>query len=336
MTRCHALIKSARNGSRRCMNTTKSAIGYCSKHSKYLQHIEPSDLLLIQTKCESLQLLKYHHPYTISYLPAYCFLLLELLDATVKRCQEHLDKIIILQRSIKRYLHNRVAILHGPAWLNPSICNNTTDFYTLDELTDIPADQLFSYTDADDGFIYGFHINTFTKYIESGDSRNPYNRKPIPDDVIARAGKLSKYLSNLNEEEFMEETDETIQGRALRYFQKYRMLGFQLEEDWILHANIEQLKTYYIIIINELVNKLLGNYDERTFYIKYTDEYTHMNLANVRDSEDRNIILLALLELFNKFITIGETEGDRTTGAIFILTSLANSIPQIQTMNTWL
>ena len=32
--------------------------------------------------------------------------------------------------------------LRGPAWLDKTKCVNDTDFYTLDDLTDIPDNQL--------------------------------------------------------------------------------------------------------------------------------------------------------------------------------------------------
>ena len=62
-----------------------------------------------------------------------------------------------IQRIFKGYLQRYYNKTHGPAFMNRSLCNNASDFYSLDDVAEIPLAQFFSYKDVD-GFIYGFDL----------------------------------------------------------------------------------------------------------------------------------------------------------------------------------
>ena len=56
---------------------------------------------------------------------------------------------IKIQRQIRRRFVEIYQRSHGPAYKNRSICNNATDFYSMEELEDIPHSQFISYKDND-------------------------------------------------------------------------------------------------------------------------------------------------------------------------------------------
>ena len=58
--------------------------------------------------------------------------------------------------------------LYGPAFSNRQICVNDSDFFTLDELKDIPNDDFFSFSD-EKKFIYGFSIDSIIQLILKSD-----------------------------------------------------------------------------------------------------------------------------------------------------------------------
>jgi len=64
------------------------------------------------------------------------------------------------------------------------VCVNDTDFYTLDEVKDIPYKLFFSYTDPNN-FTYGFNIlSLMFLYVKREEFKNPYNRSDIPRHVL--------------------------------------------------------------------------------------------------------------------------------------------------------
>ncbi len=54
-------------------------------------------------------------------------------------------KIIIIQRAARNKLVNTYNNLHGPAYIKRHLCVNDTDFFTLEEINDIPNTQFLSY-----------------------------------------------------------------------------------------------------------------------------------------------------------------------------------------------
>ena len=82
----------------------------------------------------------------------------------------NLNKIIKLQKWIRKSLNRFKTKLHGPAveLNNRKLCVNDSDFVSLDDLKDIPPSEFISFKD-DTGFIYGFHIDSITELIFKSD-----------------------------------------------------------------------------------------------------------------------------------------------------------------------
>lgn len=92
---------------------------------------------------------------------------------------------IEIQKLFKGHLQRRYNRTHGPAFMKRSVCNNANDFYSLDDISDIPIAQFFSYKDRD-GFTYGFDIvSLYNLILTNGkDAVNPYNRNPLPVNIV--------------------------------------------------------------------------------------------------------------------------------------------------------
>ena len=63
-------------------------------------------------------------------------------------------------------------------------CVNDSDFYTMENLCDIPFNELFYYTD-NQNFTYGFQINSIINlFKKQGCFKNPYNRESFDISVV--------------------------------------------------------------------------------------------------------------------------------------------------------
>jgi hypothetical protein len=69
-----------------------------------------------------------------------------------------------IQKIMRGFIQRKYNNCHGPAIRNRRICTNDTDFYTMDELSELPISQFFSFKDVD-GFIYGFDLVSFYNLI---------------------------------------------------------------------------------------------------------------------------------------------------------------------------
>ena len=98
-------------------------------------------------------------------------------------------KATILIQSIVRMKQNMVYVnKRGPAVMNRDLCNNSTDFVTMEDIHEIPFEIFFSYKDEKD-FVYGFNVVSLINLIKTNRKmENPYNRcaftETVKNDII--------------------------------------------------------------------------------------------------------------------------------------------------------
>jgi len=102
------------------------------------------------------------------------------------RVKVHFHKIqsaIHIQRIFRGFIVRESENARGPAYKNRSICNNETDFETMNPLNEIPRELFFSYRD-DKGFVYGFNLTSLLFMFKRNRRLvNPYNREDMPFSV---------------------------------------------------------------------------------------------------------------------------------------------------------
>jgi hypothetical protein len=102
-------------------------------------------------------------------------LLIERLTALFNK----IKKVITIQSIIRQKQSQNYILGRGPAIKNRDLCNNNTDFITLEPLDEIEYDYFYSYKDSKD-FIYGFNICSLITLIKNKKNIvNPYNRNAI-------------------------------------------------------------------------------------------------------------------------------------------------------------
>lgn len=168
--------------------------------------------------------------------------------------------VLKIQKFVRGGFQRKYNKCHGPAFLNRSLCTNTSDFFTMDDTKDIEVDQFFSYKD-DDGFVYGFDIISLYNLIHKGNSntiiKNPYNRnaisKKVMDDfrTLLRLSKILKKNTCVEIKNIITEVsqEKSIELRALTLFQEIDSLGNYSNPAWFLSLNRTQL----IKLVKELV-----------------------------------------------------------------------------------
>lgn len=102
--------------------------------------------------------------------------------------------IVALQQRWKRSMHTRTDTLRGPWPDTPAV--NDTDPFSLEQLTELPAHEIFSYKD-EDGRVFAFHAPELECAIRQGQITNPYTQKPIPAPELQRLQRVMKYLPKI-------------------------------------------------------------------------------------------------------------------------------------------
>jgi len=210
-------------------------------------------------------------------------------DELTKRLYEYCKNSVgplKIQKVFRGFLNRKLHKLQGPALMNRKICTNDTDFFTMDDMIEIPVTQFYSYKD-DDDFVYGFNIVSLYNLIKKEGlcAKNPYNRSEFDNKVNGNYAN-SEWFSELSRNShirFARELVDIWNYRALLTVAKKveicpphgnPFLGtpyyINIASNVVLNnLSIETLVKYNVQIIENLVksavdidNKMLG-----TFYV---------------------------------------------------------------------
>lgn len=245
-----------------------------------------------------------------------------------------------IQSLIRGYLVRSYIKCKGPGFKNRSICVNDTDFYTLDDLTEIPHNNFISIQDSDN-YVYGFHIGSLYKYIYERSTNktisknvfeNPYNRQNFRSDILKIIRKVIHktqmigYKVNIDiEDETTLTPEKELRLKTTELFQRFDEAGFYTDINWFLNLSRNKL----IILYREIYD--IWNYRSELSAsekckICPTNQgnpfsgisYNIINSPNVKDIEVKEI----LLKIFNRMCSKNVSPSDRWRGVSFCLMGL--------------
>jgi hypothetical protein len=251
---------------------------------------------------------------------------------------------IRLQRCWKNNLRYKYHTQHGPAVNKRKLCNNVSDFLSLDDIDKIPYSQFFSYKD-NDGFIYGFNIKSFYNLLKNdNEPKNPYNREAIHQDIKTQFIKLLKYgkllkeilIVNINHDLNKLSITQQISLKANRIFQKIDSFGHITDTNWFLGLDVGKL----IMLIRELVDI----WDYRASLSQQTkilicppngNPFFGLNLSSLA-TQNIQTIKMNLLNIFDKMINSSPDQNNQSLGAFYILGALTLVNNQAAESMPWL
>jgi len=163
-------------------------------------------------------------------------------DDLTKRLYEYCKNSIAplkIQKVFRGFLNRKLHKLQGPALKNRKICTNDTDFFTMDDMIEIPTNQFYSYRDKDD-FVYGFNIVSLYNLIlkEGSKSKNPYNRSEFDSKLIEsvssmiRISKVLKIPIDIELKNEVMDPAKRMELKILELFQTMNSYGNYANSEW--------------------------------------------------------------------------------------------------------
>ena len=163
-------------------------------------------------------------------------------DDLTKRLYEYCKNSIAplkIQKVFRGFLNRKLHKLQGPALKNRKICTNDTDFFTMDDMIEIPTNQFYSYRDKDD-FVYGFNIVSLYNLIlkEGSKSKNPYNRNEFDSNIkenvlsMIRISKLLKIPIEIELKNEVMDPAKRMELKILELFQTMNSYGNYANSEW--------------------------------------------------------------------------------------------------------
>jgi hypothetical protein len=268
----------------------------------------------------------------------------------VSRIYSHLylsHLVIRVQKLIRGCLQRKYNDIHGPAFKDRTLCTNNFDFLSMDELTNIPNEQFFSFKD-DDGFIYGFDILSLYNLIYkcNGAVKNPFNQQPLTSKVIENFRSLLRVSRVLKINILTEISDVTkevsdkksVELRALTLFQNIDALGNYSNAQWFLTLNRNQL----IKFVRELVDiwqyrANLTNEAKKTICHPSGNPFQRLPNYNILQTlENLDEVRKIILEIMEKLVNTGIDKDNKCLGAYYVLGAITLVNNEAATSLPWL
>jgi hypothetical protein len=162
----------------------------------------------------------------------------ELIKRLYEYCKNSAGPLKI-QKAFRGFLNRKLHKLQGPALMNRKICTNDADFFTMDDMIEIPATQFYSYRD-DDNFVYGFDIVSLYNLIKKEGlcAKNPYNRNEFDNKVkenvmnMIRISKVLKIPVDIDIKNEVMDPVKRMELKILELFQTMNSYGNYANSEW--------------------------------------------------------------------------------------------------------
>jgi len=255
---------------------------------------------------------------------------------------KHYDNAAVIQRAWRIYLLKQYNKLRGPARFNRSLCVNETDFFTMDDVKDIPYSQFFSFQD-DDTMIYGFDmLSIYTLFHKGFETKtlNPYNRNVLSKNIKKNVLKLLWFSIHFKEEinVTMNEPDavQTINARCATLFHEMDILGNYTNANWFLALNQPSVARF-IMELNDIwsYRANLSELIKRDICPDHRNLFRPMYMIDIR-FESLQILQDIALSIIQSLVRDGVNQDSRSLGANFVLCALTLVNPEAAIALPWL
>lgn len=199
-------------------------------------------------------------------------------------------------------------------YFDPSTPNNETDFITFIPISSFNPEDLFFYHDQNK-ILWVFPKESFQLIIEKSNKINPYNLLVIPPETISR---FNEFISQNPISSSPVENDESVQNKCIQLFQIMDSLDQYTKVDWFMNLNHLGLYNLYRHVEDIWYHRANLSPTDKTKYVHNGTLFIeHPNEVATFDFET---LQHYILNEFKRLITEGQTRGECTTGALWILT----------------
>jgi hypothetical protein len=250
-----------------------------------------------------------------------------------------IHKIATIQQAYQLRKEKTINHLRGEGFLDKSLSNNDTDFFTYETSDEINDKYYFSYTD-EKGFVWFFDIRSFNKLIEFKQA-NPYTMSIIPKSTVRRSKLLTKKLKLGVSDEVVDQNQlqvsrkQMIKQKCTDLFCDIDTSGYYCQPIWFMNLNIHLLKKLYrnledlwnfrLQITNEIKSRISPP-NGLVFTTRVSDVNHYLNRDNIRD-----LILNEVMKFKN-----AESFEDRKLGYMYFIIGMGAVSRECCETHPWL
>jgi hypothetical protein len=235
----------------------------------------------------------------------------------------------------------RIRWRQGPARYTRE-STNTTDFYSMEDISSLSGEYLFSFFEPADKQVYAFDVRSLSSLLEKSDEAlNPYTRTPISDSILTKATRFIRWcrkkgVSTRWAPIEAATPDQRFHIKVTDLFQKIDELNYYTNPDWFINMNVDRHRCFYVELYDiwfhraELSNTMRGTIippPARPFRYPIRDIVAQKSLDFLRKTN---------MDLIRMFISAAAEKTDRTLGAMYVVTALTMVSRPCAQMYPWL
>lgn len=234
----------------------------------------------------------------------------------------------------------------GAGYYDRSICVNATDFFTCDDLQEIPVKMFYSYRDPVDKMVYGFDIRSIHTLIEKARLRseipnNPYTRKIVPLEVTKAVRQLAYKLKAGGTDPTWEpiqpqSPEQQWRMRVIDTFAMIDDLQYTSNSDWFLSLTHNKMKLFYLELLDIWFHRAGLSSAARNAIVPINDDLFSWSAYRVRDCADQVNLRNICLKIIRRMISSAENRNDKVLGAMYVITALTQVCSQAAETFPWL
>jgi len=267
------------------------------------------------------------------------------------------NKCYQLQAAFRRLLVSTWLQSHGPALFDRNKAVNTTDFATMDDVSDIPADQVFSFVEKKSETVYVFDVGSFATLVKGNilayrhKVKNPYTMEDLDRSVFQqfdRFIRLSRILKRNVEYEIKDE-DETSQGlgsqptlslsqRLNRVFQEIDTYGHYSNGEWLEGMSNLDLRHFIYEVIQIFDYRAHLSSGQRARIIPPSGIIHRGNIRTwlAHNMGDRGQLLEKAVSVIELLVFSGLERDHRQLGCYYVLMALTLCSEDARSAMPWL
>ena len=323
-------IRSKTNSTERCKNTATHE-NFCGYHYK-----NPKSFFANKTD-DKINNKKKHRPAKKAKLE-------KTIDYSADEYKKAGESIV---KWVKLRYRLRSILRQGPARFERTIATNANDFFSYAPIEEISGVQLFSYLDHNDKQIYicdirSIHSLIHYAKIEGEKPQNPYTRNIIDFSIIKKVHKHVEYCMKIGCSSEYEPLrpptpEQSFRMKVVDVFNTINELNYYSSPEWFLVLDLNKQKRFYrelyelwnirAGLTTVQKNTIVPGYHGKIF--RHTIHYIN-NMSTLEDVRKHN------LNHIKSLISSARLEGDRSTGAMYVLTALTVVSNQARIAYPWL
>ena len=238
----------------------------------------------------------------------------------------------LYSKKIKRWLlvksREKRRRRQGPSCLVPELSNNTTDFYSMEDVISIKKSMLFSFID-EEKKVYSFDVRSLAALLEKKLDvyTNPYTRQPISDTNIQKAISFIRWCRKKRIDTRWEPIqpntpDQIFQLKVTDLFQKIDELNYYTDAAWFIGLNVNKLRRLYVELYDIWYHRAGLTNEIRGQIIPSPARPFRYSIREIIGLKNLAILQKINLDMIRMFICAAVDKSDRSLGAMYILTAL--------------